>query len=340
MNIKLPIPEIREAQNYIGDKVRLADRLRERSRELQNKISEIFTDFNPREFSKGKTSRISTNELVDSLNPNAYMPRFLESDRIVRSYPHTSIKSISLNIADGPFGSNLKVTDYRTGKKALHPVIRVINCENGQLNTDDLAWIDTAKQQELSRSEVLPNDLLITKARRIGSSAVYPDNLPLGNITSHLIRARIKPNIDPCYVAEFLETKVGRAVTERHSFKSTRPELTKGEIESCNIALLPNNLIKQVGNFARIRNTCSNFVILLTITAQLLVEALIEGKITEEELQTAQQVLQKGDREPDKTILSRLTHKGIDIKDEPPLFPDLDALYEIIDQITKDTEEE
>ncbi|MGV0107589.1 hypothetical protein NSTCB13_06478 [Nostoc sp. DSM 114160] len=101
---------------------------------------------------------------------------------------------------------------------------------------------------------------------------------------------------------------------------------------------------KQVQNYigekVRLALEMQEQVEYLTIAAKLLVEALIEGKITEDELKTAQQALEKGDREPDKTILSRLTRKGIDIKDEPPLFPDLDALYEIIDQITKDTEEE
>ena len=69
---------------------------------------------------------------------------------------------------------------------------------------------------------------------------------------------------------------------------------------------------------------------MLTTAAKYLVEALIEGKITETELENAQTALQKGDIEPDKAILAKLTRKGYDIANEPPLFPDLDALYQAI----------
>lgn len=337
--ILIPAPS-KLVQTYIGNKVRLAERLRERLRQLQDKISKIFKNFNLTELAKGKTARVPASELIDSLNPNAYMPRFLDADRIIRSHRHKSIKSLAISVVDGPFGSNLKVTDYQIGARAVHPVIRVKNCENGQLDRNDFVWIDAAKQQELARSEVQLNDLLVTKAGRIGSTAVYPDDLPPGNITSHLIRARLKPSIDPYYVAEFLETKVGRAVTERNSFKSTRPELTKVEIESCHIALLDDELMHHVGNLARTRNSSSRYAMLFTTAAKLLVEALIEGKVTEDELKTAQEALQRGDRELDQIILSRLTYKGIDIKGEPPLFPNLDALYDAIAQATSDGEEE
>jgi hypothetical protein len=47
--------------------------------------------------------------------------------------------------------------------------------------------------------------------------------------------------------------------------------------------------------------------------AKLLVECLIEGKLTETELKDAQEALQRGDTEPDRAILQRLTRKGIDL---------------------------
>jgi hypothetical protein len=240
--------------------------------------------------------------------------------------PQFCIAPLSKNVADGPFGSNLKVTDYKMGSEAIHPVLRVKNCENGSLEVDDLVWINSEKQQELSRSTVLFGDLLVTKAGRIGSAAVYPDDLPAGNITSHLIRARLKQGVNPYYVAEFLETDVGRAITERHSFKSTRPELTKVEVESCNVALLEHDLMEQVSELARTRNALTQYSKLLTTAAKFLVEALIEGKLTETELIAAQTALDQNDNQLDRAILSRLTRQGID-RPAPPLFPDLDTLY-------------
>ena len=73
----------------------------------------------------------------------------------------------------------------------------------------------------------------------------------------------------------------------------------------------------------------------LTITARQLVESLIEGKLSEAELKAAQEALERGDRSLDREILGRLTRKGMDLKDEPPLFSDLDALYAALDQSDK-----
>jgi type I restriction enzyme S subunit len=77
----------------------------------------------------------------------------------------------------------------------------------------------------------------------------------------------------------------------------------------------------------------------LTAAAKLLVEALIEGKLSESELKEAQEALERGEREADRAILARLTRKGIDVAGEAPLFPDLDVLYDAIDQTATPREE-
>lgn len=68
----------------------------------------------------------------------------------------------------------------------------------------------------------------------------------------------------------------------------------------------------------------------LTSAAKLLVEALIEGDLREAELKAAQEKLQQRDDSLDREIFSQLTRKGYNISGEPPLFPDLDALYEVL----------
>jgi type I restriction enzyme S subunit len=70
----------------------------------------------------------------------------------------------------------------------------------------------------------------------------------------------------------------------------------------------------------------------LTQGAKQMVEGLIEGKISEEEIKQAQEGLEQGDNSLDRAILLRLTRKGIDEAKEPPLFADLDALYDAIAQ--------
>lgn len=73
----------------------------------------------------------------------------------------------------------------------------------------------------------------------------------------------------------------------------------------------------------------------LCAAARLIVEQLIEGTLSESDLITAQKALEAGDRSADRAILQSL-RRG-DAPDAPPLFPDLDALYALLDALEEET---
>ncbi|MFB2754798.1 hypothetical protein ACE02G_14250 [Shewanella xiamenensis] len=73
----------------------------------------------------------------------------------------------------------------------------------------------------------------------------------------------------------------------------------------------------------------------LTNAAKLLVEALIEGQLTEAELIAAEQALQAGNDQLDRRVLNRLKTDGIDGQG-PALFGDLDELYHLLTQAEGD----
>ncbi len=73
----------------------------------------------------------------------------------------------------------------------------------------------------------------------------------------------------------------------------------------------------------------------LTQTAKFLVEALIEGQLTEQQLIDAETALSQGNQNPDRSILERLKTDGLDGAGEP-LFPDLDQLYQLLEEAEDD----
>ena len=109
--------------------------------------------------------------------------------------------------------------------------------------------------------------------------------------------------------------------------------MTKTEIENCVIAFLGDPIVEKVGLLSRRKSLITRYSILLTTAAKLLVEALIEGQVSESDLVAAQKALEAGNRSADREILSRLTRKGMDVASEPPLFPDLDGLYNALDSL-------
>jgi len=107
------------------------------------------------------------------------------------------------------------------------PFLRIQNVNKNNLNLDDVVYIDGKTHDKLlKRSQLKPGDVLITITGRIGSSAVVPKNIPVGNINQHIVRLRLKnPQVNPYYLSTFLNSTFGRLQTEREAYGTTREAL-------------------------------------------------------------------------------------------------------------------
>jgi type I restriction enzyme S subunit len=94
----------------------------------------------------------------------------------------------------GPFGSNLKVSDYTT---AGTPLVFVRNIRAETFDDDGAAhYVSAKKADELRPHQVLPGDILITKmGDPPGDCCQYPLSRPSGVITADCIKLRLHPNV-------------------------------------------------------------------------------------------------------------------------------------------------
>ena len=91
-------------------------------------------------------------------------------------------------IGIGPFGSNLKVSDYR---ESGIPLVFVKNITRSNFATD-LKYIDEAKYKELQPHSVRALDLLITKmGDPPGDCEIYPEGSPSAVLTADCLKFRI-----------------------------------------------------------------------------------------------------------------------------------------------------
>ena len=107
-------------------------------------------------------------------------------------------------IVDGPFGSNLKLTDY--SDDGIYPVISISNIDKGyDLNT--LRKITEVKYQELKRSTIRSGDILVAK---IGSSygkiGIYPSDMPDGIIPANLLKITVNIEMPWRYLFYYLKS--------------------------------------------------------------------------------------------------------------------------------------
>jgi type I restriction enzyme S subunit len=94
------------------------------------------------------------------------------------------------SLAIGPFGSNLKVSDY---KDRGVPLVFVRNVRSNIFSLDNAVFVSQEKANELKAHAAEPGDLLITKmGDPPGDSAIYPSGLPRPIITADVIK--LKPS--------------------------------------------------------------------------------------------------------------------------------------------------
>lgn len=111
------------------------------------------------------------------------------------------------HVAIGPFGSNLKVSDYQ---ESGVPLIFVRNIRSRDFGPASLRYVSFDKARELSAHEVLPGDLLITKmGDPPGDAAVYP-SIPPAVMTADCIRLRPGPAADAQFLRYAFEAPIVR----------------------------------------------------------------------------------------------------------------------------------
>lgn len=188
---------------------------------------------------------INRGELKGRLDTVFYKPLYLKNDELIKNsqWGYEKLNSLALRIVDGPFGSDLKVEEYQaTGV----PLLRVSNIRTGEVE-GNLVFISEDKSQQLKRSTVFPNDVLLTKAGAIlGYSAVFPAHLNKGNITSHLVTITCNNKINPHYLSHYFRCNIGQLQIYRWGNKSTRPELNTSEVKNILVTLPPLDIQQQI----------------------------------------------------------------------------------------------
>lgn len=103
------------------------------------------------------------------------------------------------SLAIGPFGSSLKVSDYKTEGV---PLVFVRNIRSGAFGGDNAVYVTEGKAAELAAHSVQSGDILVTKmGDPPGDVCRYPASRPPAVITADCIKLRVtKVGVDPSFI--------------------------------------------------------------------------------------------------------------------------------------------
>jgi type I restriction enzyme S subunit len=141
-------------------------------------------------------------------------------------------------VVSGPFGSNLKVSDY---KLEGIPILRLQNIGKGFFIDKDIKFINEAKAEELKYHSFLSGDIALAKLGiPIGKTCIIPNHYKSGIITADIVRIRPDKNvINYNFLEYFLNTDLSVNQLTGNISGATRPRVNLSDIRNIEIPLPP-----------------------------------------------------------------------------------------------------
>lgn len=337
---QLPAPVINAvAQKYIGDKVRQAEQLRAWAKRLENRVQSFHSQFIPDQlnldFGK-KTRKVPSDRMTERLDAHFY-PGVVE--QYLNTHPHKfeSLNALTTVIYNG-----------QTQPESFEGFCKQITVANLSAS-----FIKGQPRKVSSPSKVdkfiKAHDILMCNAAHnksyIGRELTYVHTDKKLLPSTEVMTIRVNRDLLPAsYVRTYLLSRLGyvkvqstiRGITA-HSYPDDValldiyiPEVESNQKQEW---FKQDELLVQAG--------CAvEFSQKLTSCAKILVEALIEGQLTERQLIEAQQALEDGDNSLEQAILSKLSVEGYAIEGATPLFSDVDELYSLLEEAAQAEAEE
>jgi type I restriction enzyme S subunit len=333
---EVEIPEFSEqAQRYIGDKLRQAERLRERARILDAMSKDVLTE------ALGE----SDESWVSGAGPTGLIPSGGFRTRVIAAHLrgrldpggyHPELTAISNRAATSPgFVSLAEVADLVTDTRERTSAKYAPNAYISILHVLSGGYIDMiaagVHQPESDGRVCAPGDVLLSginpAANRI---AVCPE--PSGRVacSPEFSILRVRPSVDPHFLAFALRSQVclRQLLHLGQGTSSSRRRIDEAELSALWVPICPQQ--QRVGAWMATRQACIAASFALTHAAGIIVGLLMEGRIADADLTDAQKALETGNRSADRSILQALLLG--DDSDAKPLIPDLDGLYALLDE--------
>ena len=119
--------------------------------------------------------------------------------------------------------------------------IRIQNLKDGQLDLDDIAFINAPESAEAKRTTVEPGDVLLSITADLGRTAVVPGGLAKAHINQHLAILRFT-SLNPVFVSYQLASKGGQAQFNRLNREGVKAGLNFNDVKSIRLTNPPLNL--------------------------------------------------------------------------------------------------
>jgi type I restriction enzyme S subunit len=160
-------------------------------------------------------------------------------------------------IVGGPFGSNLKVIDY---KESGVPILRLQNIGKGFFIDKAIKFISKEKAEELAYHSFKSGDIVLAKLGiPIGKTCIVPSTFEYGIVVADVVRIRPnKEKITYTFLKHFLNSDCSVNQLSSEITGSTRPRVNIAEVRNLKISVpslsKQKNVAGLIDDFENLRN--------------------------------------------------------------------------------------
>ncbi|WP_276971859.1 restriction endonuclease subunit S [Tatumella ptyseos] len=327
-----------KVQKYIGDKIRQAELLRAWARSVQVEIKAYFDELMPDLDLKTNVYKAPIDSLGNRLDAIFYLPRYVDLDSYfaTKSDKVRSLADYLENKISGPAIPSNQF--YSNGSGVL--VLQTKDIRENYIDQKKCEKITPENAVDLKRFQVSAGTLLMGMSGTIGRTALLFDEADSFIINQRVAALVLKDVKIAGYLCAYLNHSFGRLQLQRYSVGGVQANIGLSEITSAKILVEDQVYAEKISELFIESLIANKLSTALTEAAKDLVESLIEGQLTEQQLVQAQQALEDGDNSLDQAILSKLSAEGYAIEGATPLFSDVDELYRLLEDAAQDEAEE
>lgn len=335
VNLYSPDPLV---QKYIGDKVRQAEQLRAWAKSVQVEIKAYFDELMPDLDLKTNVYKAPIDSLGNRLDAIFYLPRYVDLDSYLATKPD-KVRSLADYLENKISGPAIPSNQfYSNGSGVL--VLQTKDIRENYIDQKTCAKITQENAVDLKRFQVSAGTLLMGMSGTIGRTALLFDEADSFIINQRVAALVLKDVKIAGYLCAYLNHSFGRLQLQRYSVGGVQANIGLSEITSAKILVEDRVYAEKISELFIESLIANKLATALTEAAKVLVESLIEGQLTEQQLIQAQQALEDGDNSLDQAILSKLSAEGYAIEGATPLFSDVDELYSLLEEATQAEAEE
>lgn len=177
-------------------------------------------------------------ELTGTFLPAAFLEFFGDPKQNPKEWPQQHLSAVCTKFSDGPFGSNLKSSDYRSSGVR---VVRLQNIGVGAFVDDDKAFVSKEHFAALQKHTCIPGDVLIgTLGDPNLRACIQPAHIPIALNKADCIQARPDPkHLNALYLQGLLNIPSTLHLVPGMVHGQTRGRVSMGELARLPIPVPP-----------------------------------------------------------------------------------------------------